>query len=257
MASMTHSARPDFPAGAVAGPLSIRDLSALLERLPASERAGFAWAPAVLEQEILPLLEGPLTTDAVVACTTRVFGVLGKLIPSLMKLLGTERFLAEVDGAYAGALDRLRASLPDSGSKRSADWVVRALQGFTRVVSQAPRDELAAMDAHSMADPGFVAFLREDAAGILRAAVLLMAAMSISDQGGDPERAAELCDLAFLNAAHAVDRLASVGFAIAPDPRVTPSDRGREILATVEEARAALATEDIDTISRARLRDLR
>jgi hypothetical protein len=84
-----------------------------------------------------------------------------------------------------------------------------------------------------------------------------MAAISIADQGGDPERAAELCDLAFLNAAHAVDHLAPAGWAIAPDLRAVPDDRGREILATVEEARAALGAEDIDVISRARVHDLR
>jgi hypothetical protein len=203
---------PDFPVGAVAGPLSIRDLSALLGRLPASERAALAWAPAALEEEIRPLLEGPLTAAGVIACSVSVFRVLGQLIPSLVTLLGAERFFTEVEGAYVGALDRLRGSLPDAGSKRSADWVARALQGFTKIVSQVPAAAFADMDAHATAaEPGFVSFLHQDVAGIFRAAVLLMAAISIADQGGDPERAAELCDLAFLNAAHAVDHLAPAG----------------------------------------------
>ena len=254
---MTHSPRPEFPGGPLAGPLSIRDLSALLGRLPASERAALAWAPAALEQEIQPLREGPLTHDVVVSCTVGVFRVLGELFPSLVKLLGAERFFAEVDGASTDALDRLRASLPDAGSKRSADWVVRAFQRFAALASQASPQELTAMGAHNTAEAAFVEFLHQDAAGILRAIVLLVAAMSIADQGGDPERAAELCDLAFLDAAYAVDYLAAAGLAIAPELHAQPGIRGRAILEAVDEARAALGAEDIDTLSRFRLDDLR
>ena len=257
MPSTNHSSRPEFPGGALAGPLSIRDLSALLERLPTSERAALAWAPAALEQAIQPLREGPLTHDVVVSCSVGVFRVLGELFPSLVKLLGAERFFSEVDGASTDALDRLRASLPDAGSKRSADWVVRAFQRFAARAAEASPQELAAVEAHSAAEAAFVEFLHRDAAGVLRAIVLLVAAMSIADQGGDPERAAELCDLAFLDAARAVAYLAPAGLAIASESLSTPGNRGRAILETVDEARAALGAEDIDALSRFRLHDLR
>ena len=92
-------------------------------------------------------MQGPLTPDLVAASTAGVFHVLVRLLPSLVNLLGAERFFAEVDGAYAGALDRLLASLPDSGSKRSAEWVVRIFRGFTRLFSQALPQELVALEA--------------------------------------------------------------------------------------------------------------
>jgi len=63
-----------------------------------------------------------------------------------------------------------------------------------------------------------------------------------------PSAPADRCDLALLNAAHAVDHLTRAGRAIAPDLRVVPDDRGRELLATVEEAPAALGAKDIDVI---------
>lgn len=141
-----------------------------------------------------------------------------------------------------------------SGSLRLS---VAALRGFTRFVSQLPAHELAGMDARSTMEAGFVDFLHHEVAGVLRAAVLLMAAISITEQGGDQDRAAELCDLAFLNATDAADHLALSGVLIAPDISAAPGYRGREILEAVEEARAALAPEDIDTLSRFRLRDLR
>jgi hypothetical protein len=231
----------------------------MIERLPASDRAALAWAPAALEQEVRPLLEGELTADAVATCTAGVMGVLVRLVPALANLLGAERFLSEVDSAYAGALERLRDFLPDPGSRRSADWVVGALQGFIRLVAQVPPEEFsAALDAEHIAEAVSIDALKDDAAGILRGFTLLMAAMSIADRGGDPQRAAELSDLAFLDTSRAVDRLAATGIRIAaPSLNAAPGSPGREILALVEEARAALTVDDIEGLSRARLRDLR
>jgi hypothetical protein len=252
---MTTPLRSDFPGAAMAAPLSIRDISALLERLPAGDRAALSWAPAALQHEIQPLREGPLTSDIVSSSTVAAFRVFAALMPSVMKVLGTERFFSEADGAHSDALERLRWALPDAGSKRSAEWVVAALQRFTRFISRLPSEELARMDVPTTLQDGFVDFLHGEPAGVLRAAVLLMAAMSIADQGGDPERAAELCDLAFLNATDAADHLALAGIVVAPE--MGAAERGLEILDAVEEARATLAPEDIVTLSSARLRDLR
>lgn len=118
MAGVTTSSRSDFPGAAIAGPLSIRQVSALLERLPAGERAAFSWAPSALEHEIQPLRQGPLTTDVVVSCTAAVFRVFAALIPSLVKAFGAARFFSEVDGAYSDVLDKLRRS--PAGCRRQA-----------------------------------------------------------------------------------------------------------------------------------------
>ena len=238
-------------------PLSIREISALVARLPATQRAALAWTPAALDRETEPLRQGLLTNDVVVECTRGVFRVFGELLPSLVQTLGAENFFAEVEGGYADALRRLQVVLPDAGSKRSADWVVHAIQGFTKFVSHLPVEEMEGLDAKSTQERGFVDFLGSEPAGVFRAAVLLMAAISIADQGGDAERAAELCDLAFLNAAEGVDHLARAGILIASDVEGDAGSRGREILQAVEEARALLTADDVNALSQARLRDLR
>jgi hypothetical protein len=243
--------------GVVAGPLSIRDLSGLIDGLPAAERAALAWAPAALQLEIGPLASGPLTSDTVVAATAGVFRILGQLLPAAAKLMGAEHFAAQVDGAYQGELDRLRAFLQDAGARRSAEWVFRSLQSFFKLFSQIPTNELAAVGTQAVGDAEFAEALRNDDAGILRGMVLIMAAMSIVDQAGDGEWAAELCDLAFLEASHGVDSLAGAGLPFLPEPDSSSAESRRQILETVEDARTALTAEDLDSLSGARFRDLR
>lgn len=252
-----HSLGVEFSPGAVAGPLSIRDLSKLIDDLPAGERAALAWAPAALQLEIRPLVVGPLTSDAVLAATVGVFRILGQLLPAAAKFLGAEHFSAQVDGAYQGELDRLRAFLRDTGARRSAEWVFRSLRAYFKVFSQIPKNELAAVGFQAVADVEFAEVLRDDAAGILRGMVLTMAAMTIVDQAGDAERAEELCDLAFLEASHGVDSLAGAGLTFLPEPDPSSAESRRQILETVEDARTVLTSEDIDSLSSARFRDLR
>jgi hypothetical protein len=85
--------------------------------------------------------------------------------------------------------------------------------------------------------------------------VLLMAAMMIADEGGDVERAAELSDLAFLNTSRSIDYLAraDLGF----DLESVNRKGGQQVLEAFGEARALLGADDLDALSRIRLRDLR
>lgn len=257
MTLSAHTFGMELGPAVVAGPLSIRDLSGLIDGLPAGERAALAWAPAALQLEIRPLVSGPLMSDAIVAATAGVFRILGQLLPAAAKLMGAERFSAQLDGAYEGELARLRAFLQDAGARRSAEWVFRSLRSFFKLFSQIPKDELAAVGAQAVADAEFAEALRDDAAGILRGTVLMMAAMSVVDQAGDGERAAELCDLAFLEASHGVDSLAGAGLPFLPEPDPSSAESRRQILDAVEDVRAALTVDDLDSLSSARFRDLR
>ena len=257
MTLSVHTPSLELVPGTVAGPLSIRDLSGFIDKLPAGERAALAWAPAALQLEIRPLLGGTLTSDAIRAATVGVFRILGQLLPATAKFMGAEYFSTQVDGAYQSELDRLRAFLRDSGAKRSAEWVFRSLRSFFKLFSQVPESELAAAGTQGFAEAEFAEAMRDDAAGILRGLVLTMAAMSIVDQSGDAERAAELCDLAFLETSHGVDSLAGAGLTFLPEPDSSPAESRRQILETVEDARTALTAEDLDSLAGARFRDLR
>lgn len=257
MTLSAHTFGVELSPGVITVPLSIHDLSGLIDELPASERAALAWAPAALQLEVRPLIAGPTTSDAIIAATAGVLRILGQLLPATAKLVGAEHFTAQVSGAYQGELDRLRAFLDDAGARRSAEWAFRSLRSFFKLFSQIPKDQLAAVGTQAVVETAFAEALRDDAAGILRGMVLIVAAISIVDQAGDAERAAELCDLAFLEVSHGVDSLVGAGLSFLPEADQPSAESRRQILEAAEDVRTALTAEDLDSLSSARFRDLR
>jgi hypothetical protein len=66
-----------------------------------------------------------------------------------------------------------------------------------------------------------------------------------------------LADRAFLEASRGVDHLARLGLSVELEAETPSVNRGSRVLECVEEARAALAPEDVAVLFQARLRELR
>ena len=238
-------------------PLSVRDLTALVGQLPPAERAALAWAPAAIEAELKRLREEPLNTHLVNETTLAIFTQFGKALTVIIQALGAPGFLAELKGIYHSEGERLDRFLPDPGARRSARWAMRAFVGFLEAMPLGPEIQEASLDPGLLAQPDLAEAFKDDATGVIRAVVLLMAAVSLSERDGDKERAAELADRAFLEASRGVDHLARLGLSVELEAEAPSVNRGSRVLECVEEARAALAPEDVTVLVQARLRELR
>jgi hypothetical protein len=238
-------------------PLSVRDLNALVARLPPAEHAALTWAPAAIEVELKRLREEPLDTDLVNESTLAIFTQFSKAFAVIVQALGAPFFLAELKSIYRSEGESLDRFLPDSGARRSARWAMRAFLGFLEAIPLGPEIREASLDPGLLAQPDLAEAFKDDAAGVIRAVVLLMAAVSIAERDGDKERAADLADRAFLEASRGVDHLARLGLSVELEAEVTPARPGCRVLECVEEARAALAPEDVAVLVQARLHELR
>jgi hypothetical protein len=238
-------------------PLSVRDLTALVAQLPPAERAALTWAPAAIEVELMRLREEPLSADLVNACTLAIFTHSSTVLAAAARVLGAPGFLAALSDIYHAEGERLEQFLPDAGARRSARWAMRAFVGVLQAILRVPGIREASLDPSLLAQPDLAEAFKDDAAGVVRAGVLLMAAISIAEQDGDKGRAAEFADLAFLEASRGVDHMARFGLSVELEPEGPSAHRGRGVLECVEEARAALEPGDVAVLVQARLRELR
>jgi hypothetical protein len=238
-------------------PLSVRDLTALVAQLPPSERAALTWVPTAIEAELKRLRDEPLSADLVNACTLAVFIQSSKALAAIVSMLGAPGFLAALSGIYHAEGGRLEEFLPDSGARRSARWAMRAFVGVLQAILLVPEIRGASLDPSLLAQSDLAEAFKDDAAGVVRAVVLLMAAISIAEQDGDKERAAELADLASLEVSRGVDHLARLGLSVELEPEGPSDQRGCRVLECVEEAMAALEPGDVAALVQARLRELR
>ena len=238
-------------------PLSVRDLTALVAQLPPAERAALTWAPAAIEAELRRLREEPLDTDLVNESTLAIFTQFSKVLAVIVRALGAPGFLAELKGIYHSEGESLDRFLPDPGARRSARWAMRAFVGFLEAIPLGPEIRKATLDPGLLAQPDLATAFKDDAAGVIRAVVLLMAAVSIAERDGDKGRAADLADRAFLEASRGVDHLARLGLSVELEAEAMSAKPGCRVLECVEEARAALAPEDVTVLVQARLRELR
>ena len=236
-------------------PLSVRDLASLVAQVPPVERAALTWAPAAIEAELKRLREEPLNADLVNETSLTISTHLSKALTVIVRALGAPEFLVELKGVYRSESERLDRFLPDPGARRSARWAVQALVGLLEAFPLSPEIRHADLDPGLLAQPDLAEVFKNDAAGIIRAVVLLMAAVSLAEIDGDRDRAAELADRAFLEASRGVDHLARLG--LVQDLKASSAKPGCPVLECVEEARAALAPEDLTVLVQARLRELR
>jgi hypothetical protein len=215
-------------------------------------RAEFAWAPTALRRELEPLISGPIDAAAIEKAARSVLDIQGRVLPAIAHRLGG--LAGQLEDAYEEELGRLKKVLPDTGAKRSAEWVVRVLQAIAKIAVQ-HTVELAEIDIGEATKKASAELAQHEAGWLFSGMTLLMAAMLIADDGGDIARAAELADLAFLNTSRAIDYLSRVG----PELDVGALGRvdSRQVVEIFDEAREALAADDLDELSRHRLRDLR
>jgi hypothetical protein len=162
---------------------------------------------------------------------------------------------AEIEGHWRRKLPLLRDFLHDPAVADEAEWAFRAVGTmFDLVLTVDPEEFTAAVDGLEGAE---AVDLAGDAAGLLRAQVMLMAVLEAAERSEQHEAAAELAELAYDEAALGVAALARQGLRIDPFRGETAEERGARLLRYADHARACLTIADVASIEGARLRDLR
>ncbi|HEY3358124.1 MAG TPA: hypothetical protein VGQ83_33050 [Polyangia bacterium] len=239
------------------GPLSLRDLDSLLARLPAGERAAVAWAPQTIRGALHRLLERPPAPAMVARATVEVIRAFHGCWPVLSAIFANPGALrAEIEGHWRQKLPLLRDYLADPAVADEAEWAFRAVGSmFDLMLTIDPEEFTASVEGpdggHALDVTG------DDAAGLLRAQVLLMAVLEAAEQDDAPEVATELAELAYDEASVGVAALARLGLRIDPFRGETAEERGTRLLRYADHARAALSPGDMAALEDARLRDLR
>jgi len=147
----------------------------------------------------------------------------------------------------------LTAFVADEDSGDTLRWIVGILKSFAGLTLSVPSELANELDEAAFAslksDGNFNAYLR--------ALITLMAAAEAAKQGGDPGRARNLLDVAFLELVKFRSALRKQGVSVTPFPYETIEERRRRLLEGSDRLRKALSPDDWRVLEQARVSDLR
>ena len=225
----------------------------LLDRLPARARAALEWTKPRILAALAELRESKLE-EADIDRATDTFAEPWKAIVRLaFEHLETREITESIEASFSSPTSELELLDPyvrDTASDCLAN--LRAFQLWTVSVVNAHDGQLEVSEAdvdEAMQLP--------IARALLRAQVLLLAAILAPPKPSDPELDAELVAAAYLESCIPLDVLARHGVVIDPHADESPMERGRRTLRAAEAARAVLTEDDLEVLASARMRDLR
>lgn len=225
----------------------------LLDRLPARARAALEWTkPRILAA--LAELRASKLDDADIDRATDTFAEPWKAILHLaFEHLEARQIAESIEASFStptSELERLDPYVRDTASDCLAN--LRAFQLWSVSVVDEHDGQL-----HVSEEDVDEAMQHPIMRALLRAQVLLLAALLAPAEPSDPDLDAELVAAAYLESCIPLDLLARHGVVIDPHADESPAERGRRTLRAAEAARAVLTEEDLEILASARLRDLR
>jgi len=196
-----------------------------------------------------------LTDDLVVEATDEVWEPLLSLSRAFAAVVATnpDEWRARLVDDIRLEEEQLAAFVEEEDSLDTLHWILSLLQSFMGLALTMPPEFVLQVDEATLseleADDEFKSYLR--------ALVVLMAAGETRRREGDPQRARDLLDVAFLELTKFRAVLRKQGLTLTPFPSETVDDRRRGLLASADRLRSALSDEDWRTLENARMRDLR
>ena len=148
---------------------------------------------------------------------------------------------------------QLAAFLDEEDARDTLRWVLGLLSSFMGLALAIPPEFVRQVDESVIDQLGSDA----DFQPYLRGAIALMAANETRKAGGDPQRARDLLDIAFLELTKFRAALRKHGVFLTPFPNETVEERRRGLLESAERLRAALTDDDWRTLEQARMHDIR
>jgi hypothetical protein len=235
--------------------IPVLDVDTLLGRMPAEIRAPVAWAKKPIETGLARLRSEPLSDDLIAQVTEETWRPLLSLARAFWEIIGTNQneWRARFVDDFKQEEKQLAAFVADEDSRDTLHWIVGLLQSFLGLALSVPPEFVTQID-----ESAFVQLSGdEDFKPYLRALIALMAATEARRTGGDPQRARDLLDVAFLNLTKFRAALRKHGVSLTPFPQETIDERRRGLLESADRLRQMLSDDDWRVLEHARMRDLR
>ncbi len=226
-----------------------------LSRLPAAARARVAWAKKPIESALARLRTEPLTDDLVARVAEEAWKPIASLGRAAWEIMDSDldEWRARFVDDFKQEERQLADFVGDDDARDTLRWVLGLLQSFLGLALAVPADLVIPPDEALFASLG----ADQDFQPYPRALVALMGAAETRKAGGDPERARELLDVAFLEMNRFRATLRRAGVSLTPFPNETVEERRRGLLESAERLRRSLSDEDWRVLEQARMRDLR
>ena len=227
----------------------------MLARLPAEHRARVAWAKKPIESGLARLCTEPLTDDLVAQVASETWKPLVSIGRGFWSLIAAnpDEWRAKLVDDYAREQDRFAAFVSDEDSRDTLRWILGLLQSFVGFSLSMPAELIRQLDDALIERLGADADFRLYLQGL----IALMAADHVRRTEGDPDRARDLLDVAFLELSKFRATLRKHGIFLSALPLESLDERRQRSLASAERLRAALSDDDWQVLEQARLRDLR
>ena len=235
--------------------IPVLDVETVLGRLPAEGRARLAWAQKPIQDGLAKLRNEPLTDELVATVADETWKPLASLVRAFWQIVGTnvDEWRAKFVDDFSREERELAAFLADDDSRDTLRWILGLLQSVLGLAMSVPPGFIAQIDETAFArmdsDEGFKPYPRT--------LVLLMAAAGTRKAGGDPKRAGELLDVAFLELMKFRGTMRKLGASLTPFPGETLDQRRQGLLDSADRLRRSLSEEDWQALEEARTRDLR
>jgi hypothetical protein len=235
--------------------IPVLDVETVLARLPAEARARVAWAKKPIENGLGRLRTEPLSDELVAAVIDETLKPLLLLGRAFWAIVGTnqDEWRARFVGDFKLEEQKLAAFVEEDDSRDTVGWIFGLLQSFLGLALSVPADFISQIDESILAQLGS----DDDFKTYLRGSVVLMAAAETRKAGGDPQRARDLVDVAFLEMNKFRATMRKHGVSVTPFPSETLIDRRRRLLLGAKGLRNALSERDWRVMEEARFRALR
>jgi hypothetical protein len=239
----------DFPA------FPLFDVETVLSRLPAEARARVSWAKSPIKKGLARLRTEPLTDELVAQVGDAAWRPLISLGLVFWETVATNlnEWRARFVDDFRQEEEFLAAFVDEDEARDTLRWILGLLQSYLSLSLSIPSEFLSGLDEAQFARLGD----DEDFKPYARGLVALMAAVETGRADGEPQRARDLLDVAFLalNAFRAT--VLRHGISLSPFPSETIEERRRVLLESADRLRTMLTDEDWRVLEQARMHDLR
>lgn len=232
--------------------LGVEDLDRALAELPAKQRAKLRWTRPRLLSAITSLRTGQATPTVLSAAVEDLLAVSGAIVPAILALrarrppgTGDEAWARPIEEDWRARLQLVTDFLADRAAAESAEYAFRAVGAmFAAIPLVVPEGTTHRELIGEVPEAKRPSVARSDAAGVLRAQLLLMAILAEQRDGRPPQLARELAHQAFLEAKRGVAALRLEWPWFEPFAEEAEEARGERALRAVAQFRDAATDAD-------------
>ena len=235
--------------------IPVLDVDQALARLPAEARARVVWAKKPIENGLARLCTEQLTDDLVAQVadeTWKPLASIGRVFRSMVAA-SPDEWRARLVDDFKLEEERFAAFVEQEDSRDTLRWILGLLQSFVGLALSVPAEVVGEIDDGLLDQLGADADFRL----YLRGSLALMGANETRRTGGDPQRARDLLDVAFLELNRFRATMRKHGVFLTPFPFETVEERRRGLLESAHRLRDALSEDDWRVLEQARMHDLR